>query len=189
MADNFWEAYKDPRWQRKRLEIMELRDFTCEWCGANDKTLNVHHGYYERGKMPWEYDNETLHCLCEPCHASAQETIAAIRRMVATLSASNLQEAYGYLCGVKMRLDNSLAMDKPNADSIRGVGLAWSSRPLALNRWLNQTDAARVTVPYIFAVHEEGFGLVHRDHAAELIAEIEFFKTHPYAPVGLLSNF
>lgn len=37
----FWEAYKDPRWQRKRLEVMQIARFECELCASKDKTLNV----------------------------------------------------------------------------------------------------------------------------------------------------
>ena len=65
---SYSDLLKDPRWQRKRLEVMEREDFACELCGATDKTLNVHHERYERGRMPWDYPSEALHCLCEPCH-------------------------------------------------------------------------------------------------------------------------
>ncbi|WP_033960415.1 hypothetical protein [Psychroserpens jangbogonensis] len=30
--------------------------------------LNVHHKYYNSGKMAWEYDNEALTTLCASCH-------------------------------------------------------------------------------------------------------------------------
>ncbi len=63
-ADN----YKDPRWQKKRLEIMERDGFKCRSCGSADKTLNVHHAYYDKGKMPWEYPSRSLTTLCEECH-------------------------------------------------------------------------------------------------------------------------
>lgn len=64
------ELLRDPRWQRTRLEIMERENFTCQECGAADKTLNVHHTYYAKGRAPWEYELESLHCLCENCHAA-----------------------------------------------------------------------------------------------------------------------
>ena len=67
------EKLKDPRWQRKRLEIMGAADFKCEGCGAEDKTLHVHHGLYEKNFEPWEYDDSTLWCLCVDCHAEAEE--------------------------------------------------------------------------------------------------------------------
>ena len=33
------------------------------------KNLNVHHTFYQRGKMPWDYSNESLMTLCNQCHA------------------------------------------------------------------------------------------------------------------------
>lgn len=65
----YQELLKDPRWQRKRLEIMERADFACEKCHDKTTTLNVHHERYVRGRAPWEYENDELHCLCERCHA------------------------------------------------------------------------------------------------------------------------
>ena len=62
------ELLKDPRWQRKRLEIMQRDNFTCQKCGCNDKPLNVHHLYYNKNKKPLEYDNSSLITLCEDCH-------------------------------------------------------------------------------------------------------------------------
>lgn len=59
---------RDPRWQRKRLEVMERDDFQCQRCDATNKTLNVHHKKYLPGRSPWEYPNELLITYCEDCH-------------------------------------------------------------------------------------------------------------------------
>lgn len=63
------EKLKDPRWQRKRLEIMERDDFTCRDCGSRDKTLHVHHCHYDKGE-PWEARDDILLTLCADCHES-----------------------------------------------------------------------------------------------------------------------
>lgn len=47
---------------------MQAANFCCENCSSSTATLNVHHGYYRRGAMPWEYEDDVLHCLCEDCH-------------------------------------------------------------------------------------------------------------------------
>jgi hypothetical protein len=65
---NYWEKLKDPRWQRKRLEVMERVNFTCQKCYREDQTLNVHHLYYMSKRDPWEYPNFALQCICEECH-------------------------------------------------------------------------------------------------------------------------
>lgn len=64
----YWELLKDPRWQKKRLEVLNDANWTCEKCKSADKTLHVHHKLYEKGLKPWEYENELLQCLCETCH-------------------------------------------------------------------------------------------------------------------------
>jgi cytochrome c553 len=64
----YQEKLKDPRWQKKRLEILERDDFTCQSCCDTETTLNVHHKYYQKCD-PWEYNNEALLTLCEDCHS------------------------------------------------------------------------------------------------------------------------
>ena len=64
----YFEKLKDPRWQRKRLEIMSLDEFSCGSCGDKSSQLNVHHRYYITGRMPWEYPDWSLITLCNECH-------------------------------------------------------------------------------------------------------------------------
>lgn len=62
------EKLKDPRWQKKRLEILERDNWECKSCSDTENTLHVHHKFYENKKEPWEYDNECLITLCADCH-------------------------------------------------------------------------------------------------------------------------
>lgn len=62
------EKLKDPRWQKKRLEILERDEWCCQCCFDNETTLHVHHKIYLKGKDPWDYPNEVLKTLCEKCH-------------------------------------------------------------------------------------------------------------------------
>jgi len=68
MGREYSEKLRDPRWQRKRLEVFQSADFKCEVCGSGDKTLHAHHRYYEKGKEPWDYPLAVFKCLCEDCH-------------------------------------------------------------------------------------------------------------------------
>lgn len=63
------EKLLDPRWQKKRLEILERDNWTCGHCGDTETTLHVHHFYYEKGKDPWEIDDYGLMAVCADCHA------------------------------------------------------------------------------------------------------------------------
>ena len=62
------ELLKDPRWQRKRLEILDRDNFKCACCGDDKETLHVHHKWYQKGLKPWEYKGPCLVTLCESCH-------------------------------------------------------------------------------------------------------------------------
>ena len=64
----YGDKLRDPRWQRKRLEILSRDDFTCRLCGDNESTLHVHHLLYFKGAEPWQYDANCLVTTCESCH-------------------------------------------------------------------------------------------------------------------------
>jgi hypothetical protein len=69
------EQLKSPKWQKKRLEILERDKFKCIICGCDDKQLHVHHGAYLSKVKVWEYDNSMLHTLCCDCHSEAEDYI------------------------------------------------------------------------------------------------------------------
>ena len=85
---SYSELLRSPMWQKKRLEIMERDNFTCQHCGCNDMELQVHHKVYHEDLNPWEYDNDDLITLCGCCHGI--ETIAK-RDMYKTLKEVSIQ--------------------------------------------------------------------------------------------------
>ncbi len=64
---NYGDKLKDPRWQKKRLEVFERDEFECLECGSKTDTLHVHHLKYGKGE-PWEVPMEYLETLCQRCH-------------------------------------------------------------------------------------------------------------------------
>lgn len=62
------EKLKDPRWQKKRLEVLQADNFTCSWCGDPVKTLHVHHFCYPKSRNPWDSEMTDLAALCSDCH-------------------------------------------------------------------------------------------------------------------------
>ncbi len=74
------ELLKDPRWQKKRLKVLERDKFECVTCGDSESELHVHHGYYEFGMMPWDYHNDSLHTLCDDCHAMTKKFMTRVRK-------------------------------------------------------------------------------------------------------------
>ncbi len=60
------DRYADPRWQRRRLEILSRDDWKCVACGDATSTLHVHHKVY--GGNLWDSADDELQTLCETCH-------------------------------------------------------------------------------------------------------------------------
>ncbi len=70
---DYLEKLKDPRWQKKRLEIFERDKWTCKNCSNKDKTLHIHHLFYFSNLEPWEIPDGFLVTLCEDCHTYEKE--------------------------------------------------------------------------------------------------------------------
>jgi hypothetical protein len=64
---------RDPRWQKKRLEILARDEWACRMCFDKDTTLHVHHRVYVKGAEPWDYPDENFLTLCKPCHEDETE--------------------------------------------------------------------------------------------------------------------
>jgi len=78
----YYEKLRDPRWQRKRLEIMQRDNFCCTSCGSSTGTLNVHHTVsYRKNTDPWDYEDDELTTFCEECHGKISEMIYSITSM------------------------------------------------------------------------------------------------------------
>lgn len=62
----YGEKLKDPRWQKKRLEILNRDEFKCRACQSKTDTLHVHHLKYT--DEPWDAADVDLVTLCDVCH-------------------------------------------------------------------------------------------------------------------------
>ena len=91
---NYASKLRDPRWQKKRLEIIQRDGFACCACKAKDHPLNVHHGFYARGVNPWEYSDDTLWTLCEDCHGMIQACTELIHSRIAMVSPMEIARAF-----------------------------------------------------------------------------------------------
>lgn len=108
-SKTYWEKLKDPRWQKKRLEVLERASFRCSHCNTHDKPLHVHHGYY--GSLdPWDYPDRVLHVLCEDCHAAAEAVRRELYELIGFLSPLMLDEVVGF---VQAHADSGVDVDSP----------------------------------------------------------------------------
>lgn len=70
---SYRDDLRDPRWQRRRLEILQRDEFSCRFCGDDRNELHVHHKRYVAGRKPWEYSDDDLMTLCAECHSKLTE--------------------------------------------------------------------------------------------------------------------
>lgn len=75
---------------------MERDGFACRDCLADKKTLNVHHSYYEKGRKPWEYPDESLSTLCEDCHRIRHEFLNRIQHDMGQLPIKSVAMIQGF---------------------------------------------------------------------------------------------
>lgn len=116
---SYSEQLRHPNWQRRRLEIMEASGFECENCGDKETTLNVHHRLYVKGRMVWDYDDQELACLCEPCHRQEHEHREFLDQLLACGS-GRLASAIGLLAGYLSMSMNIDAHEEEIAKRIAG---------------------------------------------------------------------
>lgn len=111
MAKTYREKLSDPRWQRRRLEILSANDFACENCGDKKKTLHVHHRSYRRGANPWDYKDSELACVCDGCHESYEAAREVLENSIAQMGLAQLCMLAGFAVG--------LSSDEHDADGNR----------------------------------------------------------------------
>lgn len=90
MPKTYSEKLLDPRWQKRRLELLEAAGWTCRECGTKTQTLHVHHGHYKRAADPWNYPDDVMHILCEECHGEMQGYMAQTHESIGRFSKSEL---------------------------------------------------------------------------------------------------
>src|SRR4028119_18398 len=83
---NYSEQLRDPRWQKKRLQILERDGFACVTCGDTKSTLHVHHIKYGKRSSPWEVPAEWLKTLCEGCHERVTEATNKVAESVRAMT-------------------------------------------------------------------------------------------------------
>ena len=93
---SYGEMLRDPRWQRRRLEVLKRDNFSCQGCGSDELELHVHHRKYLRGAPPWESQDDHLLTLCEPCHERATQERRRLLNLIDELDPFCLAPLIGY---------------------------------------------------------------------------------------------
>ena len=71
LSRTFFMSYSDklkhPKWQKKRLEILNRDSWACKYCSDTESQLHVHHLKYTT-KEPYDELSENLVATCQDCH-------------------------------------------------------------------------------------------------------------------------
>jgi hypothetical protein len=103
-------TFKDPRWQKKRLELLQKAGWTCEVCEAKDSELNIHHRFYsKKSSGPWDYPDKAFSVLCKTCHKKV----------------SVFWKWFRINCG--LHLDPAYIVDAMSTDSVQSISMMCSS--------------------------------------------------------------
>lgn len=70
------EQLANPKWQKRRLEILQRDGFACQMCGDTETELHVHHKNYKG--LAWQADDEDLQTMCAHCHSYVEEMKASL---------------------------------------------------------------------------------------------------------------
>ena len=96
---NFYDQYKSPEWQKKRLEALQHADFSCQRCFDKENQLHVHHKRYVKGRHVWDYAVDELEVLCGYCHEVAHAEKQRLNDFMASFPSEALDEFYWLLLG------------------------------------------------------------------------------------------
>lgn len=126
---NFFDQYKHPEWQKKRLEALEHAGFTCDRCCDSETQLHVHHKRYMKGRKVWEYDVSELAVLCGPCHTEVHAEKEVIQALISAIPVEAIPEitalvahycasANGHCSGVDFNDHLPSTLEEPFASAV-----------------------------------------------------------------------
>lgn len=101
---DYKSQYTHPKWQKRRLEMLEAANFQCQSCEETEKTLHVHHKRYVKGRDVWDYGDEELEVLCEDCHKHEHFQKDELNKMLASMSSIQIADLICIVAGMQSYL-------------------------------------------------------------------------------------
>ena len=131
----YLEKYKDPRWQKLRLEVLNRDEWCCLICFDDKSTLHVHHMKYIRGNDPWDYPIGSLVTLCDTCHKSESEE----RNNVERLLLDTLKDKGFFSHHIDDLVDGFRSMELVHVHDVISSTLSWVLKtPIKLNMLIDE---------------------------------------------------
>lgn len=117
---DYAEKLKDPRWQKKRLLILERDQWTCQQCYDTESTLVVHHRRYLPDVEPWDYPENLLITLCKDCHEEERIKIPDIESDIIEI----LKEKF-LASDIKDIATGFIALELPHTPQVTASMIRW----------------------------------------------------------------
>lgn len=112
MEKTYKDKLLDPRWQKKRLKILESDNFSCRFCGNDAKTLHVHHFSYNKNGNPWDISDSKLVTLCEDCHSVTHHSFTELESDLIDLLIARSVTKKNTESNMLVRLMNTIILSK-----------------------------------------------------------------------------
>jgi hypothetical protein len=138
----YGEKLRDPRWQKKRLEILQRDNWQCVECGETNKTLHVDHKFYEKGEDPWDCPDDLLQSLCVDCHESVGWLRQEIARLLAVFNYEELTTLHDLLLEI-VRIKGGGSSEYPHR--MLGALLAGYKALRQMEKWKSDFNRQRDT--------------------------------------------
>jgi hypothetical protein len=103
------DKLQDPRWQKRRLEVLQRDNFTCRLCTDITTVLHIHHKKY--AKEPWEVELGSLITYCKHCHSVIEYNKKTDSIIPLQILKREIDESELKLCLIYLDKDNMLYVD------------------------------------------------------------------------------
>ena len=113
MGRGYVNLLRSNRWRAFADGIKKERGYRCDYCGAVDRRVQAHHGFYRHGLKPWEYPKRSIWLACpESCHPRLDAARIAGVDMLGRVHPKDLGEVITYITHVSSRRSQPTAQSR-----------------------------------------------------------------------------
>lgn len=119
------DKLKDPRWQKKRLEMFDQFEWQCCNCKSKVNELHLHHKFYLPNRDPWDYEDHYFSVLCSSCHIKEHKKKNPLYELIDSVLFNQLSDfdIYSELLSsvVEIAMNKFIKEEKEEAEANRMV--------------------------------------------------------------------
>lgn len=108
------ELLTDPRWLDKRESILTRDNHQCVSCAHKGEEVNqlgqylhVHHLFYKKGLLPWDYKDDELITLCDNCHEYITRKLSSCTELIGRICKDDdASEQLEFILNIILKMNN-----------------------------------------------------------------------------------